>query len=41
MFLVGGKTVCWSYEQAKEIASKIHEQFGIIVSIEEVEAVGS
>lgn len=41
MYLVGGKTVCVTIEQAKEIASKIFEQFGIVVSIEKVEAVGS
>lgn len=41
MFLVGGKTLCWSIAQANEVAHKIYEQFGIIVSIEEVEAVGS
>lgn len=37
MFLVGGKTLCWSNAQASEIAHGIFEKFGIIVSIERVE----
>ena len=37
MFLVGGKTLCWSIAQATELAHQIHEKFGIVVSIEKVE----
>ena len=37
MFLVGGKTLCWSIAQATEVANSIYEKFGIIVSIEKVE----
>lgn len=37
MFLVGGKTLCWSIAQATEVANVIYEKFGIIVSIERVE----
>lgn len=37
MFLVGGKTLCWSIAQATQLAHDIHDKFGIIVSIEKVE----
>ncbi len=37
MFIVGGKTLCWSIAQATEVANGISEKFGIIVSIEKVE----
>ena len=37
MFLVGGKTLCWSISQAAEVANGIYEKFGIVVSIERVE----
>ena len=37
MFLVGGKTLCWSIAQATEVAHGIYEKFGIIASIERVE----
>lgn len=37
MFLVGGKTLCWSIAQATEVAHGIYEKFGIVVSIERVE----
>ena len=37
MFLVGGKTLCWSIAQATEVANGIYEKFGIVVSIEMVE----
>lgn len=37
MFLVGGKTLCWSIAQATEVANEIFEKFGIVASIEKVE----
>ena len=39
MFLVGGKTLCWSIAQATEVANGIFEKFGIVVSIEKVEEI--
>lgn len=37
MFLVGGKTLCWSIAQGTEVANTIYEKFGIVASIERVE----